>query len=168
MSDYVPTVGELLQAYVEASGASMAQESYYAEQVAEFERGIARIKAEAWDEGYEAAARYHDLDTEFSEPNPYREGGGTVNWDAQSDRAAIRYYSDWCPDGIQEAHRRGARWQRQALLSDEAVERAARALCAAAGENPDSNELWDEEPPWLSYADEARAALTAAIGGDDE
>ena len=47
MSDYVPTVGELLQAYVEASGASMAQESYYAEQVAEFERGIARIKAEA-------------------------------------------------------------------------------------------------------------------------
>ena len=47
MSDYVPTVGELLQAYVEASGASMAQESYYAEQVAEFERGLARIKADA-------------------------------------------------------------------------------------------------------------------------
>ena len=105
MSDYVPTVGELLQAYVEASGASMAQESYYAEQVAEFERGIARIKAEAL---------------------------------------------------------------REALLSDEAVERAARALCAAAGENPDSNELWDEEPPWTSYTDEARAALTAALGGDDE
>ena len=47
MSDYTPTVGELRQAYVEASGASMAQESYYAEQVAEFERGIARIKADA-------------------------------------------------------------------------------------------------------------------------
>ena len=47
MSDHTPTVGELQQAYVEASGASMAQESYYAEQVAEFERGIARIKAEA-------------------------------------------------------------------------------------------------------------------------
>ena len=47
MSGYTPTVGELRQAYVEASGASMAQESYYAEQVAEFERGIARIKAEA-------------------------------------------------------------------------------------------------------------------------
>ena len=105
MSDYVPTVGELLQAYVEASGASMAQESYYAEQVAEFERGIARIKADAL---------------------------------------------------------------REAVLSDEAVERAARALCAAAGENPDSNELWDEEPPWLSYTDEARAALAAALGDDDE
>ena len=47
MSDYTPTVGELRQAYVEASGATVAQESYYAEQVAEFERGIARIKAEA-------------------------------------------------------------------------------------------------------------------------
>ena len=46
MSDYVPTVGELLQAYVEASGASMAQESYYAEQVAEFERGIAKVYAD--------------------------------------------------------------------------------------------------------------------------
>ena len=62
-SDCVPTVGELRQAYVEASGASMAQESYYAEQVAEFERGLARIKAEALreallsDEAVERAAR---------------------------------------------------------------------------------------------------------------
>ena len=91
-----------------------------------------------------------------------------MNWGAQSDRAAIRYYSDWCPDGIQEAHRRCARWQRQALLADKSVERAARALCVAAGEDPDSNELWDEEPPWLSYADEARAVLAAALGDDDE
>jgi len=33
-------------------------------------------KAEAWDEGYEAAARYHDLDTEFAAANPYREEAG--------------------------------------------------------------------------------------------
>ena len=66
---YVPTVGELLQAYVEASGASMAQESYYAEQVAEFERGLARIKAEAWDEGYAAGQADHDCDA----TNPHRE-----------------------------------------------------------------------------------------------
>ena len=71
-------------------------------------------------------------------------------------------------DHMADAFHDGARWQREALLSDEAVERAARALCAAAGENPDSNELWDVEPPWLSYADEARAALTAAMGDDDE
>ena len=66
MTEYTPTVGELRQAYVEASGASMAQESYYAEQVAEFERGIARIKAEALreallsDEAIERAARAMD------------------------------------------------------------------------------------------------------------
>lgn len=56
MSEYTPTVGELRQAYVEASGASMAQESYYAEQVAEFERGIARVKAEGAVEALREAA----------------------------------------------------------------------------------------------------------------
>ena len=86
MSDHVPTVGELRQAYVEASGASMAQESYYAEQVAEFERGIARIKAEAWDEGFGAGDGYgydgalfeHGIAiTEPEDPtNPYREEAG--------------------------------------------------------------------------------------------
>jgi len=84
MSDYTPTVGELRQAYVEASGASMAQESYYAEQVAEFERAIASIKAEAWDEGNRAGAsdqsawdgwRYYPRD-KHPIPNPYREGEG--------------------------------------------------------------------------------------------
>ena len=72
MSERVPTERDLRQAYVEASGASMAQESYYAEQVAEFERGIARIKAEAWDEGYAAG----QTDDEFEAANPYREEAG--------------------------------------------------------------------------------------------
>ena len=79
MSDYVPTVGELLQAYVEVSGASMAQESYYAEQVAEFERGLARIKAEAWDEGAQAGsadARAVNPGYPAPTPNPYREEAG--------------------------------------------------------------------------------------------
>jgi hypothetical protein len=30
------------------------------------------VAADIWDEGYEDAARYHDLDTEHSAPNPYR------------------------------------------------------------------------------------------------
>ena len=60
MSEYTPTVGELRQAYVEASGATVAQESYYAEQVAEFERGIARIKAEAYADGMRAVADWID------------------------------------------------------------------------------------------------------------
>lgn len=79
MSDYVPTVGELRQAYVEASGATVAQESYYAEQVAEFERGIARIKAEAWDEGAQAGsadARAVNPGYPAPTPNPYREETG--------------------------------------------------------------------------------------------
>ena len=79
MSEYTPTVGELRQAYVEASGASMAQESYYAEQVAEFERGLARIKAEAWDEGAQAGsadARAVNPGYPAPTPNPYREETG--------------------------------------------------------------------------------------------
>lgn len=74
---------------------------------------------------------------------------------------------DLCPGGFEDetAFTIGARWQREALLADDVIERAARALCAAAGENPDSNELWDEEPPWMYYTDEARAALAAAIEG---
>ena len=80
MSEYTPTVGELRQAYVEASGASMAQESYYAEQQAEFERGLARIKAEAWDEGWCTAAEAAPGDVWFPawdhQTNPYREEAG--------------------------------------------------------------------------------------------
>ena len=88
-----------------------------------------------------------------------------MNWDAQSDRAAIRHYSDWCPDGIQEAHRRGARWQRQALLSDETVERAAHGIHASHDRGD-----WEHEPAEVldEYLNMARVALTAAIGDDDE
>ena len=91
-----------------------------------------------------------------------------MNWDAQSDRAAIRHYSDWCPDGIQEAHRRGARWQREALLSDEAVERAARALYETDRKEYDGDEPWPPRPHFIAemYRERARAALTAAIGGE--
>ena len=90
-----------------------------------------------------------------------------MNWDAQSDRAAIRYYSDWCPDGIQEAHRRGARRQRQALLSDDAVERAARVATPRLywdyADWGEASECGREEARII-----ARKVLTAAIGDDDE
>ena len=93
-----PTESDLRRAYTEAAGATPTQESYYAEQVAEFERGIARIRAEA-------------------------------------------------------------------LLSDEAVERAALGIHASHDRGD-----WDEELPVVQdeYRDMARAALTAAIGDDDE
>lgn len=60
----------------------------------------------------------------------------------------------------------------KALLSDEAVERAARTLFAwhVAVEYPDSGIEWDdltgeERGPWV---DEARAALTAALGEEED
>ena len=67
-----PTESDLRRAYTEAAGATPTQESYYAEQVAEFERGIARIKAAAWDEGYAAG----QTDDEFEATNPYRGEAG--------------------------------------------------------------------------------------------
>lgn len=38
-----------------------------------------------------------------------------MNWDEKADEGAIKHYSDWCPDGTLEAHRRGARWQREQI-----------------------------------------------------
>ena len=88
-----------------------------------------------------------------------------MNWDERSDEAAIRYYSDWCPDGIQEAHRRGARWQRKLLLSDDAVERAARGIHASHDRgwhfDAEDHAVQDE------YRDMARVALSAALGENE-
>ena len=61
---------------------------------------------------------------------------------------------------------------REALLSDEIVERAAREMCWQANEWEDGQAVWDapeqvaeEIEGWVPLA---RAALTAAIGDDDE
>ena len=58
----------------------------------------------------------------------------------------------------------GARWQREALLSDEAVERAALGIHASHDRGD-----WDEELPVVQdeYLDMARAALAAALGEDE-
>ena len=60
---------------------------------------------------------------------------------------------------------RGARWQRQALLSDETVERAALGIHASHDRGD-----WDEELPVVQdeYLDMARAALAAAMGEDEK
>ena len=59
------------------------------------------------------------------------------------------------------AHVAGARWQREALLSDEAIERAARAMYENF--NPDKHPIMA-----AMFRDYAKTALTAAIGGGDE
>ena len=59
---------------------------------------------------------------------------------------------------------------REALLSDEAVERAARALYETDRAEYDGDKPWPPRPHFIEdmYRDRARAALTAAIGDDDE
>lgn len=58
----------------------------------------------------------------------------------------------------------GARWQREALLSEESIERAALGIHASHDRGD-----WDEELPVVQgeYRDMARAALAAAIGEDE-
>lgn len=34
---------------------------------------VKKLLKGAWDEGYDACAHYHSLDTEHSAPNPYQE-----------------------------------------------------------------------------------------------
>ena len=58
----------------------------------------------------------------------------------------------------------GARWMREALLSDESIERAALGIHASHDRGD-----WDEELPVVQdeYLDMARAALAAALGEDE-
>lgn len=57
----------------------------------------------------------------------------------------------------------GVRWQCEALLSDDMIERAARGIHASHDRGD-----WEHEPQAVQdeYLDMARAALTAAIEGD--
>ena len=59
----------------------------------------------------------------------------------------------------------GARWMREALLSEESIERAALGIHASHDRGD-----WDEELPVVQdeYLDMARAALTAAMGEDEK
>ena len=58
----------------------------------------------------------------------------------------------------------GARWQREVLLSEESIERAALGIHASHDRGD-----WDEELPVVQdeYLDMARAALAAALGEDE-
>ncbi|GAB3042101.1 hypothetical protein [Sediminivirga luteola] len=91
-----------------------------------------------------------------------------TSWDERAEGEAGRRIlggSDFAADmraGLVEM----ARWQREALLSDRAVERAAGAIDALLpGE---SAELEAEGKMREARLNEARAALRAVIGDDDE
>ena len=69
MSEYTPDEEQVREFYVEAAYALGTDPS---EGVRELDRLIARIKAEAWDEGYAAG----QTDDEFEATNPYRGEAG--------------------------------------------------------------------------------------------
>ena len=81
------------------------------------------------------------------------------DWDKKAADAAIEYAKptmrpvQTMSDHMADAFHDGARWQREALLSDETVERVADILEALDGDD---------------YLTVARAALTVAIGDGDE
>ena len=39
----------------------------------EFDRFLARVRRDAWEEGYDAAAEFYDIDTCLAADNPYEE-----------------------------------------------------------------------------------------------
>ena len=94
-----------------------------------------------------------------------------MNWDEKAADAAIEYAKptmrpvQTMSDHMADAFHDGARWQREALLSDESIERAALGIHASH-----DRDEWDVELPVVQdeYRDMARAALTAAMGEDEK
>lgn len=70
MSEYTPTVEAFRGVYGEMCAVWCREDA-----LAEFDRFIARIQAEAWDEGMDAGQRAVIL-KEYTPDNPYREGEG--------------------------------------------------------------------------------------------
>jgi len=64
MSDYIPDTEEVSNMYSSPSWVTLAEES---ERYEEFDRWLDSVKAEAWDEGWNAGASWPQDDT-----NPYR------------------------------------------------------------------------------------------------
>ena len=97
-----------------------------------------------------------------------------MNWDEKAEDYAVAHhtYEYLTPDEnayYTSGFVRGARWQRDALLSDESVERAAKELFYG-DVDPDLDVTWAtaHEGVRAEYLAMARNALTAAIGDDDE
>ena len=92
MSERIPTADDIREALrmdgwthdeanegidrIKKRGIGIGQEMARETMQASIGDAVRKLQAIAWDEGYEAAARYHDLDTEFAAPNQYREEQG--------------------------------------------------------------------------------------------
>ncbi|MCD1286502.1 MULTISPECIES: hypothetical protein [unclassified Brevibacterium] len=96
-----------------------------------------------------------------------------MNWDEKAKRAAApqcQLHKDcdhlmWDSMNRPDTFANGARWQRDQLRTDEAVEMVARALVGvtfSAEEPAELEKLKDSR--WDAFEEDARAAITALIG----
>jgi len=68
VSDYIPTTEEVRMYYKHPEGSKIA---WFVTPV-EFDRWLAEVKAQAWEEGLEAKFKRLEDDDSISLPNPYR------------------------------------------------------------------------------------------------
>ena len=93
-----------------------------------------------------------------------------MGWGKKAADAAIEYAKptmrpvQTMSDHLADAFHDGARWMREALLSEESIEQAALGIHASHDRGD-----WDEELPVVQdeYRDMARAAMAAALGEDE-
>jgi hypothetical protein len=64
VSDYTPTTGDVRARYVRDHGA------HFVSDWAEFDRWLAEVKAQAWEEGFHA--KWYDYSEKPEQGNPYR------------------------------------------------------------------------------------------------
>ena len=71
MSDYTPTTEEVRLAYW--NGRKFSLENHDINNIAEFDRWLAEVKSQAWEEGYDEGYVDGSCDRERAD-NPYRQG----------------------------------------------------------------------------------------------
>lgn len=77
MSDYTPDTGKVRTAYIHGVGGTTWYEGKADALLKQFDRWLAEVKAQAWEEGYISGT----VDThrnEVSKGNPYRQGQNTT------------------------------------------------------------------------------------------
>lgn len=98
-----------------------------------------------------------------------------MSWDDLADDAAVRHHTFESMTGednerIRYGFWNGAKWQRDQLRTDEAVENLARFLYEdERQETFEEHESWCHAPECearLSYSKHARAVITALLGDD--
>ena len=92
-----------------------------------------------------------------------------MNWDQQLINACTE--TDGTPHQHTDHVLTGAKWQRDQLRTNEAIERAAKTIhenTTFPGPQPSWEEMKNENPDYCTYRrDPVEEAITALIGGSD-